>query len=70
MGVAASQAWLTKPEGNLTDANEEGDEDMRRSFMAQLAPKRKQLAICLEQIPIDAAKTHASIHNAHAQGCG
>jgi hypothetical protein len=32
----------------LTDANEEGDEDMRRSFVARLAPKRTHLAIWLE----------------------
>jgi hypothetical protein len=48
MGVAASRAWLTKPAGNLTDAKEEGDADMRRSFMAHFAPKRTHLAIWLE----------------------
>jgi len=34
MGVAASREWVIKPEGNLTDVKEEGDADMRRSFMA------------------------------------
>jgi hypothetical protein len=48
MGVAASRAWVTKPAGNLTDAKEEGDADMRRSFMAHFAPKRTHLAIWRE----------------------
>jgi hypothetical protein len=48
MGVAASRACLTKPAGNLTDANDEGDADMRRSFVAHFAPKRTHLAIWLE----------------------
>jgi hypothetical protein len=44
MGVAASRARVTKPAGNLTDEKEEGDADMRRSFMAHFAPKRTHLA--------------------------
>jgi hypothetical protein len=36
---------VTKPAGNLTDEKEEGDADMRRSFMAHFAPKRKNLAV-------------------------
>jgi hypothetical protein len=48
MGVAASRAWVTKPAGNLTDEKEEGDADMRRSFMAHFAPKRMHLTIWRE----------------------
>jgi hypothetical protein len=44
MGVAASRAWATKAAGNLTDAKEEGDTGMRRSFVAHFAPKRTHMA--------------------------
>jgi hypothetical protein len=70
MGVAASRAWVTKPAGNLTDAKEEGDADMRRSLMAHFAPLSQLHAICLEKIRSGRGQTNPLIHTTRAEAFG